>query len=406
MSTQFKVALNIIISLVLTAVFALLAYTGLFRVMETDFFSARVREDQSVRLESIAGKITEWNNYNISRFDALARDRKYQSVYGVAQRDADITFRAKSVDALRDNLDGFEGMRIVDSAGRIQYSSYAGDIISRKVNKRRVYRNWNQVKTAFDLPAVSENSSPIIRFDGNQQKIIYLIPSMDSAFVLRGWMIVQMTTSGLAADIAADGWVASGSSVWVADSRGLVVDIRPEQGVSIESAIDRLWPKNGRPESFALLAQAPGENYWLAGTVAQDGTWVGKLIPGSLLVFSPFVQVIIITSVFIIIMLLIFMIQNIRPNPVDILTSRMTKLQQNLFREWLQNHDNHSLSAEDLENRREEVRKELRSGLGRMSEAQGKKANKIIDEGWSRIIEILSDKTASGRAEESAASEG
>ena len=81
MRTSQKVALTILIALLITGGFAILAYTGLFRILETDFFSERVKIDQRIRLENISDVVSSWNEDNISRFDSLSRDRNFQSVY-------------------------------------------------------------------------------------------------------------------------------------------------------------------------------------------------------------------------------------------------------------------------------------------------------------------------------------
>ena len=119
MRSSQKIALTLLIAFVLTLVFAALAYTGLFRVLETDFFSQGVKADQGLRLERIAGGVAGWKDDNLSRFDVMVRDRNFQAVYSVNQREEEIQFRARTMDALSDRLMGFSGLRVVDVDGRI-----------------------------------------------------------------------------------------------------------------------------------------------------------------------------------------------------------------------------------------------------------------------------------------------
>ncbi|MDF1566671.1 MAG: hypothetical protein P1P77_01485 [Spirochaetaceae bacterium] len=392
MRTSQKVLLTLLISLIITGGFALLAYTGLFRVLETDFFSERVKEDQFHRLEAVSFSITAWNEDNRTRFDALSRDRNFQTVYSVIQREEEISARARTIDALQDRLAGFVGIRVVDTDGRLQYSSFAGDVGSEQIGERRLYRNWDQLDGNISLPAVNDNSEIITLFDGSNQQVIYLIPSPDRTFVVRGWMVVYLKPAGLGDLLAGDGITSPGGMVQVVDSRGLIVDIRPEQAESVSESIEKLWPDDGDPAEFALLAQSPGENFWLATTVASDGTWIGKLIPGRLLGFSLAVQVLILGTVFVTVSLMIFLILNIRQDRTEILRNRIKRLQVNLLRDWLEHHEDRKLKLSDLESRREEVRRELRSGLGPLRGSRLEKADKIIDEGWTRIVEILAEK--------------
>jgi low affinity Fe/Cu permease len=392
MRTSHKVLLTLLISLLITGGFAVLAYTGLFRVLETDFFSERVKEDQLHRLEAVSSSITAWNEDNRTRFDSLTRDRNFQTVYSVTQREEEITARARTIDALQDRLAGFIGIRVVDIDGRLQYSSFAGDVGSEQVGERRLYRNWDQLDNNFTLPAVNDDSEIITLFDGSDQQVIYLIPSPDRTFIIRGWMVVYLNPAGLGRLLAGDGITSPGGMVQVVDSRGLIVDIRPEQAEAVSESIDTLWPDDGVPAEFAMLAQSPGENFWLATTVASDGTWIGKLIPGRLLGFSQAVQILILGTVFVTVSLMMFLILNIRQDRTEILRSRIKRLQVNLLRDWLEHHEDRQLKLSDLESRREEVRRELRSGLGPLRGSRLEKADKIIDEGWTRIVEILGEK--------------
>jgi|GEM_PF-692388 len=392
MRTSHKTALTILISLILTGAFAALAYTGLFRVLETDFFSERVKSDQLARLEDIGTSVGAWNDAVLSRFDAIARDRNFQAAYSVNQRPEEIEERGRSVDALQDRLIGFRGLRIVGADGRIEYSSYADDITREETGESRLYRNWDQIDDPWDLPSIGDESTPQIVFDGGRQTLFFLIPSDDRSFVVRGWMVVEMGVEGLAARLSGDGFSTAGSRIHVVDGRGLITNIRPEQVAAVETDIDVLWPIDGEPAEFAMLARDATDAFWLLGTVAEDGTWVGRAVPGRLFGFSPLVQALIILTVFIVLCLIVFLLFNIRPDRTEIIKRRVNKLQVNLLRDWLEHHEGRKLRLSDLESRRDEVRSELRTGLGTLKADDRKLADEIIDDGWTRIIEILAEK--------------
>ncbi len=410
MRTSNKVALTILISVLVTGGFAALAYTGLFNVLETGFFSERVKTDQLVKLENISESITFWNQDNISRFDALSRDRNYQSVFSLTQREEEILYRTQSSDSLEDKLMGYRGIRIVDNDSndpKVQYSTFAGDISGEEAGDdgRRLYKNWSQLADTFELDPTDQNSVAKTIFDGESQQIKYLLPIQDSGFVSRGWMIVYMNSEGIADRLTGDGLIAGAGGVQVIDSRGVIVDIRPEQVEAVNNDIDTLWPIDEVPVDFALLAQGVNDKFWLAGTIAKDGTWVGKLVPGRLLSFTTGIQVLLLATVFVSIALLLFLLLNIRPDRMEVLRGRINKLQVSLLRDWLENHEDRKLRLADLESRRDEVRQELHGGLGLHRTKQLEKADTLIDEGWTRIIEILAEKDIE-RGEESAGKAG
>ena len=87
----------------------------------------------------------------------------------------------------------------------------------------------------------------------------------------------------------------------------------------------------------------------------------------------------ILSTVFITIALVVFLILNLRHDPTEVLRHRVNRLQVNLLRDW-------------LESRRSEVRTELRSGLGTLQGEKSDTVDRIIDDGWTRVIEILAEK--------------
>ena len=392
-----KIVLTLLIAFALTFVFGVLAYTGLFGVLETEFFSERVRADQQLKLEKIAQGTAAWNDDVLSRFSSLARDRNFEAVYSPSQRAEEIQARAESIDSLGDRLIGFLGLRVVDDGGAMQYSSFAADTAAEQSGSRRVYLNWDQLEDSFPLPGISnierETGERII-YDGERGRIIYLVPSVDRAFVVRGWMVVYLSPLGLADHLSSGGMTVPGAVLEIISDRGVIVDIRSEQADSVKGAIERLWPKSAEPADFAPLADAAGERYWLVSTVAADGTWVGKLVPGRLLGFSVLVQIIILSAFFITLALLVFLILNLRQDRTEILRRRVNRLQVNLLRDWLEHHEGRKLRTADLELRRAEVKTELRSGLGRLRGTAEAAADEMIDEGWTRITEILAEKDA------------
>lgn len=392
-----KIVLTLLIAFALTVVFGVLAYTGLFGVLETEFFSERVRADQQLKLEKIAQGTAAWNDDVLSRFSSLARDRNFEAVYSPSQRAEEIQARAESIDSLGDRLIGFLGLRVVDDGGAMQYSSFAADTAAEQSGSRRVYLNWDQLEDSFPLPGISnierETGESII-YDGERGRIIYLVPSVDRAFVVRGWMVVYLSPLGLADHLSSGGMTVPGAVLEIISDRGVIVDIRSEQVDSVKGAIERLWPKSAEPADFAPLADAAGERYWLVSTVAADGTWVGKLVPGRLLGFSVLVQIIILSAFFITLALLVFLILNLRQDRTEILRRRVNRLQVNLLRDWLEHHEGRKLRTADLESRRGEVKTELRSGLGRLRGTAEAAADEMIDEGWTRITEILAEKDA------------
>jgi hypothetical protein len=125
MRQSLKVAVSLLIATVLFAGFAVLAFSGLFDVLQASFFYPQLREEYQRQLEGISTRIEEYHSRNIERFTAAASKPYMASAFEIQPRqpEADVRQLVETVSAL-----GVAGMRLLDLDGRkIHYSSFATD---------------------------------------------------------------------------------------------------------------------------------------------------------------------------------------------------------------------------------------------------------------------------------------
>ena len=356
MRTSQKVIVTLTLAFVITFAFAIVAYTGLFQFLESDFFRERVKKDQLNRLLQISERIEGWNSDLISRIEDISLDRSFQSVYSISQGQDNIATRANIVGALEDRLIGFSGIRVIENDGKIQYSSYAADIRNQQSGEsgRLLYRNWSEVEGTFSFPEANSESQSTVIYDGIRQQIVFLIPAKDRVFTIRGWLLVFMKTSGIAEYLSSSGLTSQGSWLYVVNLRGLIVNIRDKQAEQVLDKIDEFWSVSGKSEEFALLAEGTSGLYWLASEFSKDNMWVGKLIPGRLLAYPLSMRILILLIFYTTISLLIFFFLNIRQDRIEILKQRIRKLQVGIAGNLISDVDGGKLDANDFESRREE----------------------------------------------------
>jgi len=94
--------------------------------------------------------------------------------------------------------------------------------------------------------------------------------------------------------------------------------------------------------------------------------------------------------------LLAFLLLNIRQDRMTVLSDRIKRFQINLLEEYVENKSDLDFGRwrRELEARRPEVRKAIRSSVGRLRKGRQAEVDELIDKSWDEILAVLG-----GRAE-------
>ena len=192
MTSGQKVALSLLISVLAFCAFTVVAFSGLFDLIEVNFYQPVVQEIKQKKIEEIAAAQNEYFDTLMQRFASFSSDAAVKTY--VESRPGDSSVRAR--ESLRAQLvtatQSLKGIRIVSVNGRnIFFSTFSSDVISSRGGI--AYRDYNvSDEIAYESvranPSVAESAAPdkkcrIIK-DGDSNLLIFSLPFYDAASVL------------------------------------------------------------------------------------------------------------------------------------------------------------------------------------------------------------------------------
>jgi hypothetical protein len=123
---------------------------------------------------------------------------------------------------------------------------------------------------------------------------------------------------------------------------------------------------------------------------ANQNIYIGRLVNESLLGFPPAMRIILLVSFFATVYLFIFLLFNLRQDNMTVIQSRLKKLQVNLLEEYYEQKGDFDWSRwkKELEQRREDVRSELKRGLLTRT-GDPVEIDNFIDRSWDDLMAIM-----------------
>ena len=242
-----KASISTLISVILFAGFAVLAYSGLFETVQTRFYNPRVASGVNKTLENLARESETYHSVLSGRFKSiLALDFVRRSVLP-NQSSEDIFNRSSAFGRLAQETPGLLGVRLVDVDGRrIHFSTYEGDVLRRE-EFRQVYRNYGDGDVPLEVLGVPDGDPGAVRILEAANSFVYVFPFRDSFDAYRGTALFQVARSGLQEYLVKVGALPVGEDFLLLDGRGLLFGA-PRQGrPELVGRVVELW--SGRLDS-------------------------------------------------------------------------------------------------------------------------------------------------------------
>jgi hypothetical protein len=142
-----------------------------------------------------------------------------------------------------------------------------------------------------------------------------------------------------------------------------------------------------------------GESFVLFSKKVEGAGRVGYIVPASDFTFPTVMKWILLSSFFVTAYLLAFLLLNIRQDRMTVLSDRIKRFQINLLEEYFENKSDLDFGRwrRELEGRRPEVRKAIRTSVGRIRKNRQTEVDELIDKSWNEILEVLGSKGESER---------
>jgi hypothetical protein len=388
-----KAALSLLISVFLFCGIAVLAYTGLFDLVETRFYSPSLIKSLSRETDRDAQLIQEFFSDLQGRFSASLDEPSVRRSFLPSQSAEDIFERSKIYGTLLESLGGLQAVRFVDFNGtRLHFSTYSHDILSEE-RLYIAYRNYNENPQNLPFEQVRASAGDALKlvFDNNTDRIIFSFPFYDSLDVFRGTALFNLSVRAVAEWLTGEGRIKIGEDLSLsAEPPGIVTGSPGTSKDAILARVSSIWGEG-------LLSLTPfesdaGNTLALISAKTSQGVFYGRLINGRILAFPQAMKVILLVSIFLTVYLTVFLLFNIKQDNMTIVQNRMKSLQVSLIENFYQHKGDMDWDqwAMELEQRREGIRSEVKRGLKFRRDGRSEEnIDALVDRSWDELLTLI-----------------
>ena len=398
MRQSLKVSISLLISVLLFAGFAVLAFSGLFNVLQASFFLPRVEQGYERQIAALGGRIEKYHAANLERFAALARKDFVLSSFAPALSPEVMRQWADALSALR-----VSAVRVIDAdAQKIVFSSLEADAKNQRAD-RFSYRNYSEVDPSVPAATVvlGPGDEPKLFIDGAQGRLIYSVPvyqasAAGGAQQFKGTALFYLSALDLLADLQLMPQIPV-TSVALVQNDGVLLNFSAADMKQVTAALVQLWRDHSAAPSFSgpltLAGDAGKSQGFLAFAVRlHPGGIASLLVPALVFEMSDLMKGLLLATFFLTVFLIIYLLINLRSDPLDVLRQRVKRFQIQLMTDLIEGPGGADWSkwGRELESRKEEITWQILRGIGRVPRKQKPVIDEYMAKSWNEIIELIS----------------
>jgi hypothetical protein len=398
MKTVQKVLVSLLVATVIFTGFAIAAYSGLFSVIDTRFYNQRVRSNTQALLEESRQVIDDYARTLQQEIGALASSPALTNVFLVNQSRQDIEEQNRLIGSLLESRPEIDYIRVVDNEqGRLWYSSLEDDI-RRRTQVSVEYKPVSELEPPLSLPP-PESDSARAGWIPERGSLRVTIPMVDSFSIPRGTLVAWAGTSGVFQRLVDAGIIGPSNRVRLTSAGALVVNApRHLDGEDLDQ-VDAAITESDR---LPVIDSSMGTSFAVESVQPPDGLprLVYLLNEDSLEMDTP-LQMILLASVFLLTFIVAYLVLNIRQDPTVVVAERFRRFQESVVRDYLREGRaiDPALWQRELESRKDQIEKEMKRGLGRVSEENREQVEHSMQRSWDELSRLLGSGGGGQRAQ-------
>lgn len=422
MSGVTKFSISLLISIVVFSVLAVLVAVDRFQFLETRFYAPRVEQSIEGRARRAAEVVDEFHERSIGWFREFTLAPSVTATFRINASEEVLLARQQALDALELELSSLDQVRIIDLTGdQLQYSSDPADFrssagqreylrpdavserLSTPLSELAEYESFGEDDV---LPSGEQLPPPEIVLDETSNQFIYRLPAVDGNGLLQGTALFYVNTRDLGTRLVRNAVIGTMDEVRLIADTGIAVNVPVQFSESITAALVDSWNRiTSDDERVSVSSSTEREgssfDYQVFEAATERDGLVLYLEPSRSLQMPNALQYTLVGAIFLTTFLIVFLILNVRQDAVVVLEDRVKRFHVNFLREFMAGKDEMDFDRwrAELEDRREEVNKEIRRGIGKIPKEQEAHVDGLIDRTWDEIIGVLSGRAqeASGR---------
>ena len=419
MSSGQKVAFSLLISVLAFCAFTVVAFSGLFDILEVNFYQPIVQEIKQKKIEEIAAAQNEYFETLMKRFDAFSLAPSVKTYMDSHPSDAS----AKNRETLRSQLvtstPALTGIRIIGENGRnLFYSTFPADKISG--SKGISYRNYD-TSGEIDYDSVSsrklaDGSSPadkkcrIIK-DGNASQIIFSFPFYNSENEYSGSILfycdpvnfshflynrnlidikgfASLLTELPQAEKTFDGF---GGFVFGLPNYGQS-SIRQEILKKWRAGGENFWKINADDNSDSNILDESKNNSLCAFSYKsprEDLGFITFLYDERELKFPPYIRILLLATAFVTLYLAIFLILSFKHDDIVVIRDKIRRYENEFFISYQKMGDEKSEAY--LAEQKPVLERRILKSLGKKGEKHAAEFKSIFESYWQEMLASFGD---------------
>ena len=412
-----KVAVSLLISSLLFAVFSVAAFARLFGFIEVRFYQPMITGDIERRLGRISEAQDRYIESLFKRFESFASDEAVRSYASPRPSDDLARGREAARAALMMDTRALKGIRIIDAAGiNIHYSSFPSDLMSSSESEI-TYRKYSDLSSAPVSPEIPYQSirasdahsgrAGAVYKDGAGNRLVLSLPFYDSDGAYSGTIAFYCDPGDISRFLFEENLIdITGYAFLVTDGKGFggYVFGMPNSGrASLESLIIEQWRADEKEPSGNLsvrfiVPELPVPNPYSAGKepdvqvlftkkgARDDVGFVSWMCDRNVMVFPETTRVLLLVLSGVTLFLLVSLLVNIRHDDMVVIRDRIKRFQLAFITESLSQKS--ELPA-NLAERRDEINEEIRRSLGSRGRRHKKEIDELLNRSWDDIFRLL-----------------
>jgi|GEM_PF-1710648 len=384
-----KAVVSLVITLVLFTVFTIISYSTLFHYIESKFYNKRIITEVETRIDDIKTAIEEYENIRLEILTAVSNESAIRNSFLINQSREDIFRRENIINSLVERNIDFYFVRVIDGDGKIHYSNNPADIQSSDPT-RISYKttNTHDIEKHKDFANSIENTPSII-FDAQEDCNLFVAPIFSNTGVKRGSIFVYLTINDLRNFLVQKNIIERNIAIKNLDQNNIVFNIF-DNASSVLDELRTYWTTRQIKNPYNLYSDFEENSYSVITKKWKDG-FIGYLIPDFLIKINTIYKYILLLSAFSLTYIFSFLLMNLRQDQVIVIAERVKRFQINFLIEYLENKSEVEWKVwkKELQNRKEEVRKEFKKGIRGLKGDKDVIVNDLVDKSWDEIISLL-----------------
>ena len=426
MTSGQKIAFSLLIAIGTFVIFVLGFQSKLFKELETKFYTQSKIEENTRLLNKLSEScdvyISEILNQIENGENAWVKSPAVRSYYVQNPSENLVNERRQLTETLFSKIPALDGIRILDKNGRnVHYSSFDDTDVLKQTGITKVYKNYPDVQKDADeiefdtLEKVFAQDKSQLLFDESRNRLIISMPYYWMDDVYSGQCLFYFNMISIQKALTRRDVLAIGENLTLfSDDNfkgGFVLNLPAGEKKTFREPVLKYWKKitknNKNAQTPEKLLEMEDGSFWLVLSSANDsGIRVSGLYTSDTFELSKEIILLIYVSIFITILLLVFLIFSFKRDPLLVLKKRIKKIQYGIIKECIDSEDKLEWGqvAKKLKSRRNDFTLEILKSLKVNSKKKKKELEDFLNQNWTEIFSIFDDKAAAQTTKESSTS--